>query len=39
MAGYQKFGSEKSRKRDKRKFAIRKRITGTAECPRLSVFR
>jgi large subunit ribosomal protein L18 len=39
MAGHQKFGSEKARKRDKRKFAIRKRITGTAERPRLSVFR
>jgi large subunit ribosomal protein L18 len=39
MAGHQKFGSEKTRKRSKRKFAIRKRITGTAERPRLSVFR
>ena len=39
MAGYQKFGSDKDRKRSKRKFAIRKRITGTAERPRLSVFR
>ena len=39
MAGHQKFGNEKARKRDKRKFAIRKRITGTAERPRLSVFR
>jgi large subunit ribosomal protein L18 len=39
MAGHEKFGSEKTRKRVKRKFAIRKRITGTAERPRLSVFR
>ena len=39
MAGHQKFGSDKARKRDKRKHAIRKRITGTAERPRLSVFR
>ena len=34
-----KFGSEKTRKRIKRKGTIRKRITGTAERPRLSVFR
>jgi large subunit ribosomal protein L18 len=39
MAGHEKFGSEKTRKRIKRKGAIRKRITGTAERPRLSVFR
>ena len=39
MAGHEKFGSEKTRRRDKRKFAIRKRITGTSERPRLSVFR
>jgi large subunit ribosomal protein L18 len=39
MAGYEKFGSEKTRKRIKRKGTIRKRITGTAERPRLSVFR
>jgi large subunit ribosomal protein L18 len=39
MAGHEKFGSEKTRKRVKRKFSIRKRITGTAERPRLSVFR
>src|SRR5437773_5733220 len=39
MAGYQKFGSEKVRTRTKRKFAIRKRVNGTAERPRLSVFR
>ena len=39
MAGHEKFGSEKTRKRVKRKFAIRKRIHGTAERPRLSVFR
>ena len=31
-----KFGSEKTRKRIKRKGTIRKRITGTAERPRLS---
>lgn len=39
MSGHVKFGSEKDRKRAKRKFAIRKRITGTADRPRLSVFR
>src|ERR1700761_3809240 len=39
MSGHIKFGSEKTRKRTKRKFSIRKRITGTAERPRLSVFR
>jgi len=39
MSGHVKYGSEKARKRDKRKGAIRKRITGTAERPRLSVFR
>ena len=39
MAGHHKFGSEKTRKRIKRKGTIRKRITGTAERPRLSVFR
>ena len=39
MAGHEKYGSEKTRKRVKRKGAIRKRITGTAERPRLSVFR
>ena len=39
MAGHHKFGSEKTRKRVKRKGTIRKRITGTAERPRLSVFR
>jgi len=39
MAGHQKFGSEKDRKRTKRKGAIRKRINGTAERPRLTVFR
>jgi large subunit ribosomal protein L18 len=30
---------EKDRKRLKRKIHIRKRISGTAECPRMSVFR
>jgi large subunit ribosomal protein L18 len=39
MAGHVKFGSEKVRRRSKRKAAIRKRITGTTERPRLSVFR
>ena len=39
MAGHTKFGSEKTRKRVKRKGAIRKRINGTADRPRLSVFR
>ena len=39
MAGHLKFGSDKERKRSKRKFTIRKRIAGTAERPRLSVFR
>src|SRR6476619_3215877 len=39
MSGHIKFGSEKTRKRVKRKGAIRKRIHGTAERPRLSVFR
>ncbi len=39
MAGHEKFGSEKDRKRAKRKVSIRKRIHGTAERPRLSVFR
>ncbi len=39
MAGHVKFGSEKTRKRMKRKGSIRKRITGTSDRPRLSVFR
>ena len=39
MAGHVKYGSEKDRKRVKRKGSIRKRISGTAERPRLSVFR
>ena len=39
MAGHTKFGSDKDRRRSKRKFAIRKRLAGTAERPRLSVFR
>jgi large subunit ribosomal protein L18 len=39
MAGYDKYGSEKTRKRMKRKGTIRKRINGTSERPRLSVFR
>ena len=39
MAGHEKFGSDKDRRRSKRKAAIRKRVTGTTERPRLSVFR
>jgi large subunit ribosomal protein L18 len=39
MSGHVKYGSDKDRKRAKRKGTIRKRITGTAERPRLSVFR
>ena len=39
MAGHIKFGTPKERKRAKRKGSIRKRISGTAERPRLSVFR
>jgi large subunit ribosomal protein L18 len=39
MAGHLKFGSDKTRTRMRRKGAIRKRIHGTAERPRLSVFR
>ena len=39
MSGHLKFGNEKNRKRIKRKGTIRKRITGTAERPRLSVYR
>src|SRR5512134_1372028 len=39
MAGHVKHGSEKTRKRLRRKVHIRLRVTGTAERPRLSVFR
>src|SRR4051812_39177418 len=39
MAGHVKYGNDKTRKRMGRKGSIRKRITGTAERPRLSVFR
>ena len=39
MAGHVKVASEKVRKRLRRKAHIRLRITGTAERPRLSVFR
>ena len=39
MAGHTKFGSDKDRRRAKRKGTIRKRVTGTPERPRLSVFR
>ena len=39
MAGHVKISNPKVRKRAKRKVHIRLRITGTAERPRLSVFR
>src|ERR1700742_4293708 len=39
MAGHVKIANPKERKRAKRKIHIRLRITGTAERPRLSVFR
>jgi large subunit ribosomal protein L18 len=39
MSGHLKFSSDKTRKRLKRKGTIRLRVTGTAERPRLSVFR
>ncbi len=39
MAGHEKFGNEKTRRRIKRKGTIRKRVVGTPERPRLSVFR
>ena len=39
MAGYVKIVNPRERKRQKRKVSIRKRITGTPERPRLSVFR
>jgi large subunit ribosomal protein L18 len=39
MSGHVKYGNDKDRKRQKRKGTIRKRINGTAERPRLSVFR
>jgi large subunit ribosomal protein L18 len=39
MAGHQKIVNPKERKRARRKAAIRLRISGTAERPRLSVFR
>jgi large subunit ribosomal protein L18 len=39
MSGHLKFATPKLRKRLKRKFSIRLRISGTAERPRLSVFR
>ncbi len=39
MAGHVKHGSEKVRKRLRRKVHIRLRVTGTSERPRLSVFR
>jgi large subunit ribosomal protein L18 len=39
MAGHVKHANPKTRKRLKRKVHIRMRVTGTAERPRLSVFR
>src|SRR5512142_1985630 len=39
MAGHIKYVNPKQRKRFRRKASIRLRITGTAERPRLSVFR
>jgi large subunit ribosomal protein L18 len=39
MAGHIKIVNPKQRKRKRRKAAIRKRVSGTAERPRLSVFR
>jgi len=39
MAGHIKIANPKTRKRLRRKVSIRLRITGTAERPRLSVFR
>ena len=39
MAGHVKHANNKTRKRLKRKVHIRLRVTGTAERPRLSVFR
>ena len=39
MAGHVKHGSEKVRKRLKRKVHIRLRVTGTSDRPRLTVFR
>ncbi|WP_428264616.1 50S ribosomal protein L18 [Haliangium sp.] len=39
MAGHKQIRNPKTRKRLRRKAAIRKRIRGTAERPRLSVFR
>jgi large subunit ribosomal protein L18 len=39
MAGYIKIGSRRVKSRKRRQAAIRKRLRGTAERPRLSVFR
>jgi large subunit ribosomal protein L18 len=39
MAGHVKHGSERERTRLRRKVTIRKRVHGTAERPRLTVFR
>jgi large subunit ribosomal protein L18 len=39
MPGVKKIGNEKAAARNRRKTAIRKKISGTAERPRLSVFR
>jgi len=39
MAGHKKIANVKLRGRMRRKYAIRKRVTGTPDQPRLSVFR
>ena len=39
MAGHSKIVNDRERRRQARKGAIRKRVSGTAERPRLSVFR
>ena len=39
MAGHVKIGSDKERRRLRRKGSVRKKLSGTADRPRLSVFR
>src|SRR5687767_12775413 len=39
MAGHVKIGSDKERRRLRRKVSVRKKISGSADRPRLSVFR
>jgi large subunit ribosomal protein L18 len=39
VAGHVKFANPKEHKRSRRKASIRKRVNGSAERPRLSVFR